>query len=270
MEHQKGQKSYLHIKLAKEGSLSPDTLSALNPLFIFEDQEKFTLVFQTDEIDHILERLSLALPHADILETGLFPTEKPVNGYRLVYNDKLSLVSPGEGVEARPGDIVIKSDLSFGSGFHPTTSLCVELLASTMLKEPAMKVFDLGTGSGILALCAAKLGAKMVLAADIDRRAAIEARKNVLANGYERHILVVQGSYDCAHPDFFDLVLANLTISTIMTIGPKIPPLLRPYGSLIISGFTARQIKEVKSLFPEGKISAQKIKEGWAALRITF
>ncbi|AEH45501.1 methyltransferase small [Thermodesulfatator indicus DSM 15286] len=270
MEYRKGQNLFLHVKLARDSFLSREKLQALNPLFLFEDHEKFILVFPANDIDDVLKRLSFAFPQADILETGLFPTEKPVSGYRLAYTDELSIVSPGEGVEPKPGELVIKSDLSFGSGFHPTTSLCVELLASTLREKQAMKIFDLGTGSGILALCAAKLGARAVLAADIDYRATVEARQNVLANGYEAQILVVHGSYDCARPGFFDLVLANLTISTILTIGKALPPLLKPGGSLILSGFTAGQIEEVMNLFPEGRLAAQKVKEGWAALKVNF
>ncbi len=262
MEFCASQKNYLHVRLKAPGLDKNFSHPAL--VNTYTEGENLVLVFEPEDVNGILRAFLDSFPGVEVLETGLYPSLGRLSGYRLRYGP-LSLVSPGEGVTPRPGEIVLETDFSFGSGFHPTTKLSVLLLAELFAKERPRRVFDLGTGSGVLALCAAKLGACPVLAADIDERAVREAQKNVRRNRYEDRILVVKGSLSCGRERFFELLLANLTIGTILTLGPAFPTLLAPGRFMILSGFTAGQVEEVKALFPQARALKVLEEEGWAA-----
>ena len=100
--------------------------------------------------------------------------------------------------EPRPDDIVIELDpgMAFGTGLHPTTRMCLQALEEHL--EPGARVLDLGTGSGILAIAAAKLGAGSVLALDNDPLAVKAVRANVQSNGVQDLVTVELGSLDKA------------------------------------------------------------------------
>ncbi len=117
-------------------------------------------------------------------------------------------------VDAGPGDIVVTLDpgLAFGTGLHPTTQLCA--LAAEELVRPGMSVLDVGTGSGILAILAAKLGAAQVLGVDTDVEAVRAARDNAEANGVSDRVTIEAGSHERAS-GVYDVVLANILASVI-------------------------------------------------------
>ncbi|MCK6576851.1 MAG: 50S ribosomal protein L11 methyltransferase [Anaerolineae bacterium] len=153
-------------------------------------------------------------------------------------------------VETHPDDVVIALDpgMAFGTGTHPTTQLCLEALEDHV--KPGIKVFDLGTGSGILAIAAAKLGAHDVLAVDIDSVAVEVGAANVAQNGTTERIVVQQGSLETVlhSPRRFDLLLANILARVI--IGMCDQPLgdvLRPGGVGIFSGILVEQSDEVET-----------------------
>ena len=133
---------------------------------------------------------------------------------------------------AGEGEIVVDMDpgMAFGTGHHPTTHMC--LLELERLVAPGARVLDVGTGSGILAIAAAKLGAESVLALDIDPIAIKAARSNVRANGLQSAIKVSRRALD-AHRSArgsFDLVVANIYTKIIleMASGARCPG--RPRG----------------------------------------
>ncbi len=268
MEFKSGPVQYLHVKLAASGF---DEKNFAHPALVSvrREDDKVLLVFSPEDINDILRAIMDYAPNVDVLETGLYPTPGPTSGYRLKYG-RLRIVCPGEGIKPLADEIVLETDFSFGSGFHPTTKLSVLLLEELYARQPASVVFDLGTGSGVLALCAAKLGASRILAADIDERAVWEARKNVVRNAYQDRILVVKGTLSCARPNFFDLLLANLTIGTILTLGPSLAGVLKPKGAMILSGFTKGQVNEVAALFAGAQLRKTLVEEGWAAVWFDF
>jgi ribosomal protein L11 methyltransferase len=167
-----------------------------------------------------------------------------------------------------PGDIVIALDpgMAFGTGLHPSTRLCLQALEEHVL--PGMQVLDLGTGSGILALAAAKLGAGHVLALDTDPVAVRAAQENVARNGLQSAIAVQRGSLELAPPDEFHLAVANLTAKLIGELAGGILSALRPGGLLIASGFLEeRQAEMASSLERAGGNVRDCLAEGdWAAL----
>jgi len=147
----------------------------------------------------------------------------------------------------RRGEAVIRLDpgMAFGTGQHPTTLMCLRALEE--LLRPGMDVLDLGTGSGILALAAARLGATSVLALDIDPQAAVVARENVRLNGLEAVVRVEEGGLDEAPSAAFDLAMANISAAVIVEVAAALAAVLRPGGVLIVAGFSAESADRVSS-----------------------
>lgn len=148
----------------------------------------------------------------------------------------------------KPDDVVVSIDpgAAFGTGLHPTTRRCLELVEATV--RPGATVFDVGTGSGILALAAVGLGARSVLAVDVDPIAVDTARANVAANGLSERIRVEAGSADTASSQAtFDLVVANIIARVILEIAPELRRRLAPGGTLIVGGIIADRADEVEA-----------------------
>jgi ribosomal protein L11 methyltransferase len=141
--------------------------------------------------------------------------------------------------DASPSDIVIEIDpgMAFGTGQHPTTAMCLRALEKLM--RPRIRVLDVGTGSGILAIAAAKLGAGQVLAIDLDPFAVKAAQVNARANGVEDIVRSQEGTLaggsEALPP--FQLVLANLSGQTVEAMAPLLARALAPAGWLVASGF---------------------------------
>ena len=145
--------------------------------------------------------------------------------------------------EALPGEAVIELDpgMAFGTGYHPTTRLCLEALED--LVQPGADVLDMGTGSGILALGAAHLGASSVLALDIDPTAVKVARKNLKASGIGNTVVLARGGlpHRLAPDEHFDLATANISAKTIQEKAPYLLRTLKLSGTLIASGILETQ-----------------------------
>jgi len=138
--------------------------------------DSLTLVFEPQDIDSTLRRIVEELPsEVEILEAGLCPDIMSSPSI-LRISSKITL-SSGETMPL-PGSnaVLIRSNLAFGTGHHPTTEFCIRLLEKAFSIRSPKVVLDLGTGSGVLALCAVKLGAKKVIALDVDPRACWEAK----------------------------------------------------------------------------------------------
>ncbi|PID56289.1 hypothetical protein CSB45_12220 [candidate division KSB3 bacterium] len=147
--------------------------------------------------------------------------------------------------DARPFDIVIELDpgMAFGTGLHASTRLSILLLEQYLRSDNS--VLDVGTGSGILSLAAAGLGAKYVMGVDVDADAVDIAHENVRKNGrlcstassLEHCIDLQVGSIDTLEfSRRFDCILMNIRPTIIMSLLPSVTSCLRPGGSLIVSG----------------------------------
>jgi len=136
-----------------------------------------------------------------------------------------------EGISENKGRV-------FGSGTHPTTRLCVHMLEKYL--TPGMRVLDLGTGSGILSLVAARLGAGEVIGLDVDPRAVEIARNNTERNGLKARIQIQCGDARYLRSQWiepFDLVVSNILAEVhIESLGQGLLNLIRPHGHLILSG----------------------------------
>lgn len=156
---------------------------------------------------------------------------------------------------------------AFGSGAHPTTQLCLTLLADNVTPQSA--VLDLGCGSGVLAIGAARLGARIVVAVDIEQAAVIRTQDNAALNGIADRIGVRLGSTEAAAPDApYSVIVGNLLTPIILKLAPLIPPLLAPDGVVILSGVLDVQADRVREgLAASGlKIIETRSKSGWCAL----
>lgn len=183
---------------------------------------------------------------------------------------RLVVKPPWEKYRKHKGEIVLQINpgMAFGTGTHQTTQMCLKFLDKLIpqfIQRPS--VLDVGTGSGILAIAALKLGAQKVQAIDIDPWALRAARKNVQLNKIRRGI-----SFRLNSPEHiaekFDIVVANLLPQELMTIKDSLAARVDIPGVLIISGFLQKQKKEIYRAFvPLGFHLEQEDKwNGWAAL----
>lgn len=140
----------------------------------------------------------------------------------------------------RPEELLILLDpgLAFGTGGHPTTALCLELLDRYV--QPGMRVADVGTGTGILAIAAAKLGAREVVAVDNDALSVKIAQGNIERNQVGHLVQVYEGDGFNALEGTFDLIVCNIISVFLEANAPKVPPLLNAGGIYIVSGISGR------------------------------
>jgi ribosomal protein L11 methyltransferase len=137
----------------------------------------------------------------------------------------------------RPGETVVEIDpgMAFGTGTHPTTVMCLQLIEKHL--RPAARFLDVGTGSGILMIAAAKLGALSVTGVDNDPSAVAVARDNLTANDVPpEKATLITGSLVSAITGHFDLVAANILAEVIVALAPELPLVMAPGASVICSG----------------------------------
>jgi ribosomal protein L11 methyltransferase len=123
----------------------------------------------------------------------------------------------------------------FGTGRHPTTALCLDMLADLVAPDPPDRVLDVGTGSGVLAIAALTLGVARVTAIDIDAEAVRAAAANARLNGVAEGLLVVHGGPD-AVAGAWPLVMANILAAPLIEMAPLLVRRVGHYGRLVLSG----------------------------------
>ncbi len=151
-----------------------------------------------------------------------------------------------EEYDPQEGEVVLRLDpgAAFGTGTHPTTAMC--LRAMEKLIKPGMTVFDVGTGSGVLAIAAAKLGAKEVRAVDYDATAVRVARENIEANGVSDVVSTAESDLFSAIPGRAGLVTANLIADLVIRLLPDLGAHLETGGALLASGIIESRAQEVR------------------------
>ncbi|MEJ5171204.1 MAG: 50S ribosomal protein L11 methyltransferase [Fimbriimonadales bacterium] len=149
--------------------------------------------------------------------------------------DRLVVRPSWESVSLGPGDVEVEIDpgQAFGTGDHPTTRLCLQLLAG--LPWDGLRVADVGCGSGILGIAAAKLGAAEVVGVDIDEASVEVARQNAQRNGVPCRWLVGNG-FEPLEGDAFDAAFSNIISAVLIRIAPDAARAVRPGGLWIVSG----------------------------------
>lgn len=183
---------------------------------------------------------------------------------------KLVVVPSWETYEATPGEIVICMDpgMAFGTGTHETTRLCAELLEEYLVSSD--RLLDVGSGSGILAICASKLGASACEACDIDPVAVRTEKENAVRNGC--------GNIDCFVSDLlaevklpedkkYDVITANIVADIIIRLSSEIGSYLKEGGYFIASGIIDEREREVdEAMMRHGFVKVDsKAENGWRA-----
>ena len=147
-----------------------------------------------------------------------------------------------------PSEVLIRLDpgMAFGTGQHPTTQLALELLEISIKRTDA--VADIGTGSGILAIAAVKLGAKRVDAVDLDATTIPIARSNIQLNKVESVIRLHHGNgLNALERQKYPLIVANILTKVLLPMIPICPKFLEPAGRLILSGILAQEASQIEA-----------------------
>lgn len=166
--------------------------------------------------------------------------------------------------------IIIELDpgMAFGTGHHPTTRMCMEMLET--LVNPGDRVLDLGCGSGILSIASAKMGSKWVVGIDIDPTAVRVARENIGINGITDGVSILNGSIPDDDIDKYsnDIIVANISSKVILDLAKEITLYLKPGGNLIVSGFLDINENEVIDKFKNYNLNvvSKLITVDWVAL----
>lgn len=169
--------------------------------------------------------------------------------------------------------VVIEPGISFGSGSHPTTRLCLEAIdrsfSQSLLSEHVhvMTGIDIGTGSGVLAIAACALGLSFCTAYEIDPVSVNEAKKNVDANAWAGKINVVDGLFSVPqHP--VSMVIANLRVPTLCGLASDVAHSLEPGGVLILSGIREWEFEDLKRLYADFGMQPvwEKTQKQWSAV----
>jgi len=143
-------------------------------------------------------------------------------------------------------EVVLDPGMAFGTGTHPTTSLCLRALSDLLAERPGASVLDVGTGSGLLAIAAARLGAGRVAGNDVDPVAVAVARDNAARNGV---VLELTAEPASALRGPFDVVVANILANTLSDLAPAIAAQVAPGGALLLCGLLAGQEEEVRRAY---------------------
>jgi ribosomal protein L11 methyltransferase len=199
---------------------------------------------------------------ADWVRNVILKKPLSIRGRMRIVNDE-----PTSG-DLEADTIYIPANLAFGTGEHATTAGCLRLLADIAPKTEEWNFLDAGTGTGILAIAACKLGAAKVLAFDVDATAVRIAKANALANRV-KGVRVVRADVLKHRPEeSFDIVAANLCSELFRSAAPNLWPAIKPNGRIIVSGVMRDQVKPVVQTIREmkGQIEATRIRGKWVTI----
>jgi len=166
-------------------------------------------------------------------------------------------------------EIIITPKMSFGTGHHATTWQMLKLQMEIDHKQK--KVLDVGSGTGILAIMANKLGAKLIEATDIDDWCIENSKENFQVNQINDYTLKKGMIEKLSFDQKFDIVLANINKNVLLTEIPLYVDLLEQNGTLLLSGFYQKDVADIKKIATENNLRHQKTvsKDNWAAMLFT-
>lgn len=188
---------------------------------------------------------------------------KPIHTGRIVVVPNWIKYEPKESETP----IFIDSGMAFGTGEHETTRLCLELLSE--LDASGKDVLDIGTGSGILGIAAAALGAKSVFMSDLDIVAVESAKKNLSLNTVHSDVTIRQCDLLSEADISGDIILANITADILIRLSKEIKEHMRPSGYLIISGIIHMRADDVRNAFLDAGLTldTERVDGEWRAMR---
>ena len=179
---------------------------------------------------------------------------------------RLAIVPGWERYETDRIAITMDPGMAFGTGTHETTSLCLEVLDEMV--QGGERMLDIGTGSGILAIAALKLGAASAEGVDIDPMCVRTAGENAARNGVEDRLTVLVGDLSDKATGIYDIITANIVASAILSLAPHIPALLASGGLFVSSGIIDTRKEEVLAGLREAGLDPFEVREkrGWVCI----
>lgn len=193
------------------------------------------------------------------------------NGWRKYYHPmeigrRLAVVPSWQEYDTDRVKLVLDPGLAFGTGGHETTSLCLEALDEHV--QGGERVLDIGTGSGILAIAALKLGAAVAEGVDIDPVAVRTAGENAALNGVADRLTVLVGDLSDRAGGTYRIITANIVANAIKSLAPAVPGLLAEDGLFIASGIIDSRKDEVIAALQAAGLRVAEVKEkrGWECI----
>ena len=221
------------------------------------------------QLEHLGDVLNSALGETVALRERTLLAEDWQNAWRqhwqpLTFGGRLTVTAGEDSVDAAHGAIVrLTPGLAFGTGQHPTTALCLQWLVDQDLT--GRTVFDYGTGSGVLAIAAARLGAAHVYAVDIDPQALLACDDNARRNAV-RQQLTIGAPADLVN-ESADILIANILAETLKTLAPQLARQVISPGDLVLSGILAEQADDVAAAYhPWFEFVSSSARDGWVHL----
>ena len=205
------------------------------------------------------------------LETSGIEQEDWQNAWKKYYHamdigQRLAIVPGWETYDTDRIVITMDPGMAFGTGTHETTSLCLETLDSMV--KGGERVLDIGTGSGILAIAALKLGAAEAEGVDIDPMCVRTADENAERNGVAEHFTVLVGDLSDKASGKYNIITANIVAAAILSLAPHVPVLMAPGARFIASGIIDTRKDEVLAGLRTAGLEPVEIKEkrGWVCV----
>ena len=202
------------------------------------------------------------------VETAGVEQEDWQNGWRKYYHPmeigrRLAVVPSWQDYDTDRVKLLLDPGLAFGTGGHETTSLCLEALDE--LTAGGERVLDIGTGSGILAIAALKLGAASAEGVDIDPVAVRTACENAALNGVADRFVGLEGDLSDKASGRYDIITANIVANAIIARAPAVPALLAAGGRFIASGIIDSRADEVAAALTAAGLApaVRREKRGW-------
>ena len=161
--------------------------------------------------------------------------------------------------------VLLDSNMAFGTGEHETTSMCVDFLEKYVKAEDT--VLDVGCGSGILGICASKLGAKKVIMTDIDECAIVATNHNMALNGVENGVVMLKNLLDDNTVKGY-VIVCNIMAEVLIAFANYIGANLREKGVIILSGILVERLPAVRKAYLDAGFTfiEEKVKGEWSAL----
>ncbi|KMK76652.1 50S ribosomal protein L11 methyltransferase [Alkalihalobacillus pseudalcaliphilus] len=237
--------------------------------FLSETIEEVTLSIKglsQYNIDLGLNKINLTEVKEEEWATAWKKYYKPVK-----ISQKITIVPTWEEYTANEEEMIIELDpgMAFGTGTHPTTVLCIQALEKVIQGDE--RIVDVGTGSGVLSIAAAKLGASSILSTDLDEVAVESAQMNIELNKLSDKIEVKQNDLLKGIDGPYDIVVSNILAEIIVKFTQDAAAILKPGGAFITSGIIKRKKQEVKDSLIEAGLTIQEVVEmdDWVAIIAT-
>ena len=225
---------------------------------------------QVETLALIAARMEAAgIPYT--VETEGVEQEDWQNGWRKYYHPmdigkRLAIVPSWQEYDTDRVKLILDPGLAFGTGGHETTSLCLEALDERV--RGGERVLDIGTGSGILAIAALKLGAGSAEGVDIDPVAVRTAGENAALNGVADKLTVLVGDLSDKASGRYDIITANIVANAIISLAPAVPGLMAENATFIASGIIDSRKDEVIAGLEKAGLAVVEVKEkrGWECI----